>query len=97
MQGDRIGAKTEEEKDNPESLIENDSDKSMRAQQTKRIDHITIDNELSESEEDEYNQEVEMLNSNFDTPPQEILQTKIMNDNFDITDLGKGNFDPFNI
>jgi len=39
----------------PNNIIENDSDHSMQGQKTKRIDHITIDNEIDDSDEEDTN------------------------------------------
>jgi hypothetical protein len=44
--------KMEERKNSVSDIIENDSQKSMQAQKTKRIDHVTIDNDFSDSDDD---------------------------------------------
>lgn len=49
MQGDRY---TEKDKRDSENLIENDSQHSMRAHTPNRVDHETIDNEQSESDDE---------------------------------------------
>jgi len=76
--------------------IENDSKKSMQSQQTKRIDHITIDNDLSDSDEEEkkpqnYNNEVSDHDSQKEQKTIQSSDTDTVTKKIEATESGRDN------